>query len=157
MILEQLLVSFLAAAGFAIIFNVPKQVLFQCGFVGMVGWFVYRLLLIFETDAVVATLAASIVVAVISQIFAKWFRTPIIIFNVSGIIPLVPGGLAYDAMRLLVESKYELAIPAATRVFMISGAIALGLVFSEIINQMIRNAQWKRYRSEYDRRGLERQ
>lgn len=156
MLAEQLVASFFAAAGFAIIFNVPRQVLFQCGTVGAVGWFLYRLLVLNTVDEVVATLAAAAVVAVISQIFSKWFRTPIIIFNVSGIIPLVPGGLAYDAMRHFVENNYEVAIPYAARVVMLSGAIALGLVFSEIINQMIRNGKWKSYHNKYDRKGLER-
>ncbi|PXW92171.1 uncharacterized membrane protein YjjB (DUF3815 family) [Streptohalobacillus salinus] len=155
-IIEQAFASFIAAAGFAIIFNVPRQVLFQCGFVGMAGWVIYTVLSLQAVDTVVATLAASVVVAVISQIFAKWFRTPIIIFNVAGIIPLVPGGAAYDAMRHFVENNYEMAIPLAARVVMLSGAIALGLVFSEIINQMIRNATWKKYHNKYDRKGLER-
>ncbi|WP_067839487.1 threonine/serine exporter family protein [Amphibacillus sediminis] len=144
LIFEQLLVSFIAAAGFAIIFNTPRQVLWPCGLVGMCGWFVYTLLGLANVDAVVATLIASIIVAVISQLFAKWFRTPILIFNVAGIIPFVPGGLAYDAMRQFVENNYDMAIQLAARVVLLSGAIALGLVFSEIINQMIRRAKWKR-------------
>lgn len=154
MIFEQLITSFIAAAGFAIIFNAPKNVLIQCGSVGMIGWFVYTVLTINRVDAVVATIVASVVVAVTSQIFAKWFRTPIIIFNVSGIIPLVPGGLAYDAMRHFVGNNYNMAIQLAARAILISGAIALGLVFSEIINQMIRSAKWKRLQSKYDRNGM---
>ncbi|MBM7540958.1 threonine/serine exporter family protein [Amphibacillus cookii] len=156
MIVEQLLVSFIAAAGFAIIFNAPRRVLWQCGVVGMLGWFVYTLLRLLVIDAIVATLLAAIVVAIVSQILAKWFRTPIIIFNVSGIIPLVPGGLAYDAMRQFVENNYDQAIPLAARVIMLSGAIALGLICSEVINQMIRQAKWKKYANTYDRRGLSR-
>ena len=39
---------------------------------------------------------------------------------------------------------------------MISGAIALGLIFSEIINQLIRNMNWRKYQSEYDRKGVAR-
>ncbi|SDB82466.1 Uncharacterized membrane protein YjjB, DUF3815 family [Pelagirhabdus alkalitolerans] len=154
--IEQLIVSFVAAAGFAVIFNAPKNTLFPCGLVGMAGWFIYTLLTSFGIEAVVSTLAGAFVVAVISQVFAKWFRTPIIIFNVAGIIPLVPGGLAYDTMRQFVENNYDAAIPLAARVIMLSGAIALGLVSSEVINQMIRNAKWKHYQSRYDRKGLTR-
>lgn len=144
MVVEQLITSFIAAAGFSIIFNAPKNVLIQCGMVGMLGWFIYTIMTINRIDAVVATIAASVLVAILSQIFAKWYRTPIIIFNVSGIIPLVPGGLAYDAMRHFVQNNYDMAIQLAARAIMISGAIALGLVFSEIINQMIRSAKWRK-------------
>lgn len=141
MIVQQLLTSFISAAAFGIIFNAPRKSLWKCGFAGMVGWGVYILLVMYDVDVVGATLIASIFVAVISQLFAKLYKTPIIIFNVGGIIPLVPGGLAYDAMRKVVENDYNTAIQLAAKAFMISGAIAMGLVFSEVINQMIRRSK----------------
>jgi uncharacterized membrane protein YjjB (DUF3815 family) len=139
--LEHLLTSFIAAAAFGIIFNAPKQSLFKCGIVGMLGWIIYMLMILNEADAVLATLLASFVVAVISQVFAKMYKTPVIIFSVAGIIPLVPGGLAYDAMRNFVQNDYNAAINLAAKAFMISGSIAVGLIFSEVINQIIRNAR----------------
>ncbi|NQD65592.1 threonine/serine exporter family protein [Bacillus haikouensis] len=140
-ILEHLLTSFIAAAAFGIIFNAPKQSLFKCGIVGMLGWTIYMIMFLNDVDAVLATLLASFVVAVISQVFAKMYKTPVIIFSVAGIIPLVPGGLAYDAMRNFVQNDYNAAINLAAKSFMISGAIAIGLIFSEVINQIIRNAR----------------
>lgn len=138
MVLEQLATSFIASASFGIIFNAPKKSLVKCGIAGMLGWIVYVLLEREGFDAAIATLAASVLIAVTSQIFAKIYKTPIIIFSVAGIIPLVPGGLAYDAMRKFVENDYNAAINLAAKAFMISGAIAMGLIFSEVINQVIR-------------------
>ncbi|WP_175986685.1 threonine/serine exporter family protein [Bacillus sp. Marseille-Q1617] len=140
-IVEHLITSFIAAAAFGIIFNAPKESLFKCGIVGMLGWIIYMIMFLNETDAVLATLLASFVVAVISQVFAKMYKTPVIIFSVAGIIPLVPGGLAYDAMRNFVQNDYNAAITLAAKAFMISGSIAVGLIFSEVINQIIRNAR----------------
>ncbi|MEK3988682.1 MULTISPECIES: threonine/serine exporter family protein [Robertmurraya] len=137
-ILQHLLFSFLAAAAFGIIFNAPKTSLIQSGFVGMLGWIIYILFTMNGADAVNATLVASFVIAVASQVFAKLYRTPIIIFIVAGIIPLVPGGMAYDAMRNFVENDYNIALALAAKAFLISGAIAMGIVFSEVINQLIR-------------------
>jgi uncharacterized membrane protein YjjB (DUF3815 family) len=139
MIIEQLLMSFIASAAFAILFNVPKGTLLQCGFVGMLGWLLYISFLNVPVDPILATMIASFVVAVTSQFFAKIYKTPIIVFSVSGIIPLVPGGLAYDAMRNVVENQYDPAVQLAAKAFMLSGAIAMGLVFSEVINHLIRN------------------
>ncbi|WP_440897776.1 threonine/serine exporter family protein [Amphibacillus sp. Q70] len=157
MIIEQLIVSFIAATGFAIIFNAPRQSLWQCGTVGMFSWLVYVILArTLNVNIVIATLIAAIVVGIYSQILAKRFRTPIIIFNIAGIIPLVPGGLSYDTMRFFVINDYDLTIASAATVAMISGAIGLGLIVSEIINQLIRNMQWRKYQSEYDRKGVTR-
>ncbi len=151
MVIEQLITSFFAASAFAVIFNAPRKALWQCGVVGMLGWLVYTICIMQEIDAVVATVAGSVLVAILSQLFAKLFKTPIIIFNVSGIIPLVPGGLAYDAMRQFVENDYNAAIQLAAKALLISGAIAIGLVFSEIINQLIRKVKWQNVQKERDK------
>ncbi|WP_433747032.1 threonine/serine exporter family protein [Falsibacillus pallidus] len=141
MLVEQLITSFISSAGFGILFNVPKESILKCGIVGMIGWISYILLTDAGMEMVLATVLASFIVAVISQFFAKLYKTPIIIFTVGGIIPLVPGGMAYDAMRNFVENDYNSAINLAARAFMVSGSIAMGLVFSEVINQIIRKSK----------------
>jgi uncharacterized membrane protein YjjB (DUF3815 family) len=138
---EQLLTSFVATGAFGILFNIPQKSLIKCGLIGMVGWMIYYFMTYDQIDVVFATFVAAFSIGVMSQIFAKIYLTPSIIFSVSGIIPLVPGGMAYDAMRNFVENDYNLAINLAAKAFMISGAIAFGLVFSEVINQMIRKAR----------------
>ncbi|AEH48849.1 threonine/serine exporter family protein [Parageobacillus thermoglucosidasius] len=138
MIVQQLLTSFIASAAFGIIFNIPKKLLINCGFVGMVGWIIYFLFAEQQINGVAATFIASFFVAMISAIFARIYKTPVTIFSVSGIIPLVPGGLAYEAMRHVVLNDYNMAISLAVKAFMISGAIAMGLVFSEVINQIVK-------------------
>ena len=109
-ILEQLATSFVASAAFGLIFNVPKRSLVQCGIVGMLGWALYVALTQQAVNVTIATLIAAGCVAVFSQIMAKLYRMPIIVFNVSGIIPLVPGGLAYNAMRSAVENEFDAAL-----------------------------------------------
>lgn len=141
MIIEQLLTSFIASAAFGLIFNVPKRTLIHCGATGMVSWSIYMISTELSLAAIPATLIAAFVVTVISQLFAKLYKTPIIVFSVAGIIPLVPGGLAYDAMKHVVQDQYDIAVQLAVEAFMISGAIAIGLVFSEVINQLIRKTE----------------
>jgi uncharacterized membrane protein YjjB (DUF3815 family) len=137
-ILAQLLTSFIATGAFGIIFNVPRNSLIKCGIIGMGGWYIYYALVDNHHDAVMATLAAAFLVGIVSHVFAKVYKTPVIIFSVAGIIPLVPGGLAYDAMRNFVENDYNTAISLAAKSFLLSGSIAFGLVFSEVLNQILR-------------------
>ncbi|AQX53108.1 threonine/serine exporter family protein [Priestia flexa] len=140
-IIEQIITSFIASAAFGIIFNVPRESLLKCGFVGMIGWLIYFLMTMYNIDEVPSTVASAFFIAIISQIYAKVYRMPIIIFTVAGIIPLVPGGIAYDAMRNFVENDYNTAISLAAKAFMISGSIAIGIVFSEVVNQVIRQSK----------------
>lgn len=135
-IITHAVLSFIASAGFGIIFNAPRNSLIQCGSVGMVGWLAYLVLADHGVDTVQASFAGAFAVALIGHVMAKHYKMPIIIFSVAGIIPLVPGGLSYDAMRHVVGNDYMAAIPLASKAFMISGAIAMGLVFAEVLVQL---------------------
>lgn len=135
--LAQLITSFIATGVFGVIFNAPKHTLFKCGLIGMGGWMIYLLLADNNHNTVLATVAAAAFVGIISHVFAKVYKSPVIIFSVAGIIPLVPGGLAYDSMRNIVENDYNMGVSLAAQAFLLSGSIAFGLVFSEVLNQII--------------------
>lgn len=147
-IIAQLVTSFVASLGFGILFNAPKKVLVQCGLNGMAGWIVYYVLVDYGMDPVAATILGAMLVAVISRMFAKVYKTPIIIFNVSGIIPLVPGGMAYNAMRSFVQNDYYNAFQYSTKVMLLAGGIAMGLMFSEVLNQIMWKTSGKRRRTQ---------
>ncbi|MFB5283397.1 threonine/serine exporter family protein [Peribacillus sp. Hz7] len=134
---EQVVTSFIASAAFGVLFNAPKQSLIKCGLVGMIGWVLYYGLVEIEYDSIFATLVAAFVVGIISQFFAKRYKMPIIIFTIAGIIPLVPGGLSYDAMKHFVENDYNVAVQLAAKVCMLAGAIAMGIIFAEVMNQLM--------------------
>ncbi len=133
----QLIFSFIFTACFAVIFNAPTKAIPYCGFVGAIGWIIYYVLIQINVTEVQASFIGAFVVAIVAQIFARRFKMPMIIFNVSGIIPLVPGGIAYNTMRNIVELDYNMGIQNGMRAFMISGAIAMGLVFAEVIIQLM--------------------
>ena len=136
-IILQVLFSFVATACFGVIFNAPTKVIPACGFVGAVGWTVYYLVTDMGLDDVRSSFIGAFVVALVAHFFSRKFRMPMIIFSVSGIIPLVPGGIAYNAMRNFMEFDYIMGLQNGIRAFMISGAIAMGLVFAEVIMQML--------------------
>lgn len=137
------LTSFVAAAAFGILFNAPKRTLLQCGISGMLGWAAYYLLTA-PFNAIFATVSATFIVGLVSLIFARVYKEPVILFSVSGIIPLVPGGLAYDAMRNFVENQYDIAVQLAAQAFLISGSIAIGLILSEVMNQIAKSIPIRR-------------
>lgn len=136
--------SFLATAAFAIITNVPRRSLVWCGFSGAFGWMIYWICVKFGGSPAFGSLLGSLGVAFISDIFSKRLKMPVTIFNIPGMVPLVPGGLAYQAVRNLVIGSYQDAASYAVQVIMIAGAIALGLVLSEGFNHNIRNFKVKR-------------
>jgi uncharacterized membrane protein YjjB (DUF3815 family) len=142
--LLEALLSFIAAASFGIVFNAPGKTLVSCGLVGMSGWLIYRAYFIAFDDSVQASFAGAFAVALAAHILARKFKMPMIIFSIAGIIPLVPGSKAYNAMRNIVENDYLEAIAFASEALMVSGAIAMGLVFAEVMMQLFFKQQAKR-------------
>lgn len=136
-IITQLIVSFFSTAGIAIIFNVPRKTLFHCGFVGVIGWMIYYLLSEQGLDVVDASFFSSFIIAIVAHLYARRFKMPMIIFIVAGIIPLVPGGMAYNAMRNVVEDDYLQGLQYGLKAFLITGAIVMGLVFAEVLMQFV--------------------
>ena len=92
---------FLAGAGtlsFAVLFACPKRTLPCCALVGAVGWFVYELAVLYGADAAAASLIAVIPLSLAARICAVLLKTPVTVFLLTGIFPLVPGaGIYYTA------------------------------------------------------------
>lgn len=123
MIFISIISAFISTIGFSIIFHAEKKHLIICGFVGAIAWTIY-LLLEKQSSSVFASFIAALVVTSLSYILAKKRRTPITVFLIAGIIPLVPGLGLYRMMSALLDQNYNLAINYATLTFEIAGVIA---------------------------------
>ena len=130
---SQFIISFLATMLFSILFNAPRRLLLACGFVGAMGWIIYKLTFDADLGKVLASFLGSFILALMSHVMSRRYKRPVIIFIVPGIIPLVPGGLAYEATRFLVSNEYTHAVNTFLEVTLISGAIAFGILCAEII------------------------
>lgn len=139
----QLIASFFASAGFGILFNAPRRALISCGATGALGWIVYYLFREGGTDPVLASYFGAIFLTAAALFNSRRMKMPIIIFITCGIIPLVPGGTAYEAMRHVVMNQYLEAQEYAFQAALISGAIALGIISTEMADQVIRTIKNK--------------
>ena len=133
-----LIFSYTASLFFCVIFDAPRKLYLSCGFVGACGWMVY--ILFFQglnVHTIYSSFFGSLALGLISNYMARTKREPAIIFMVPGIIPLVPGGLAFDATKNLVLLDFSKAINTMLEVTLIAGAIALGLLFADQISKII--------------------
>ena len=109
---------FLAGAGtlsFAILFACPRRTLPCCALVGAAGWFVYELAVLYGADAAAASLIAVIPLTLVSRLFAILLKTPVTVFLLTGIFPLVPGAgiyyTAYYSSKAKTPSRWPTASP----------------------------------------------
>jgi len=137
--------SFFSTVAFGVLFNVPRRSLISGGLVGMLGWMIYVALTAeIQMNLVTATLISAFSVATISQFLARLHKMPVTLFSISGIIPLVPGGLAYDTIRHFIENNYSEGFRLGSITLLIAGAIAFGLIFAGVITETFKTQSYRR-------------
>lgn len=135
--LLHLIFSFTASFFFAVLFDAPKRLFFFAGVAGATGWMVSRFLNeIFSMHDIYATMFGSLVLGVMCHLMARMLKEPATIFMVPGIIPFVPGGLAYQATSLLVQFEYNESLNTVLEVILIAGGVAVGLLFADQLSKI---------------------
>ncbi|WFR59697.1 threonine/serine exporter family protein [Anaerocolumna sp. AGMB13025] len=133
MILIQVIGTFAAVISVAITLGVPKKFLGYAGLVGAVGWLVYLLLAAAGASTVAGMFLAALVVAMISHIFARLKKTPVTLFLIAGILPLVPGVGMYRIVYNLITNNNSLAGYYFSETMQLAGMIALAIFIMDTI------------------------
>ncbi|MFD1392817.1 threonine/serine exporter family protein [Lacticaseibacillus jixianensis] len=135
-VLVQVSFSYLSTIAFAIIINVPHKALNLAGWAGAAGWLVYWGLMQLATGRMLANLLGALTIGLCGIVFSRLKKMPVIIFNIPGLVPLVPGATAYQAVRALVLGDLDEALSLTFRVAMVAGAIAVGFLLAQLVAEM---------------------
>ena len=128
MLLVQSVVAFFATVAFAVLFQVPREQYVYSGMCGSAGWLCYLLVVANYPSPAVASFAAVIVLTMMARIFAVRRKTPVTIFLICGIFPLVPGaGIYYTAYNFIMGYN-DMAAAKGIETIKIAVAIALAIV-----------------------------
>jgi uncharacterized membrane protein YjjB (DUF3815 family) len=93
----------LGAIGFAVLFNVPTRTLVPVFIMGALGGLTKIILLGFDFNIIVSTLAGAILIGFLSILFAHNKHVPPPVLAIPAVIPMVPGILAYRMMLGLIN------------------------------------------------------
>lgn len=123
----QVISAFFATYLFSIIFNISKRQLLYCGICGAVGWCIYLVSLPLNS-VVLSTFLGALAVRILAQIFAVIRKTPVTVFLIAGIIPLVPGAVLYQAIYYIAQGEYDNVTLYGLQSLKLAGAIAVAMV-----------------------------
>lgn len=125
----QIAVAFVATVSFAVLFQVPKEQYVYSGICGAAGWWCY--LLVRQITLPNSFLFAAVVVlTIMARVFAVYRKTPVTVFLICGLFPLVPGaGIYYTAYNFIMGYN-DLAVAKGIETIKIAVAIALAIVFA---------------------------
>ena len=121
-----------AAAGtvaFALLFGVPKKYYAYCGAIGAAGWLMYKLMLAASLGETFAAFLATVLIVLLSRIFAVRKKCPATVFLITGIFPLVPGAKIYWAAYYLVTNQLSDFQASGYSALKTIVAIVLGIIF----------------------------
>lgn len=144
-VLQDAFWSGVAAAGFAVLFNVPRRALAGSVIAGALGHATRTLLMTLGLQIELATLFGAAVVGFLGHYFARRWRVADLVFTVPGVIPMVPGGFAFRTMIGLLQlaspgaaSGMPLLVDTAvnaTKTGLILAAIAGGITAPSLLFQ----------------------
>lgn len=129
--------AFFAVVSFGIILELPKKHIVSAGLVGAVGWLVYLLVNQSARSIIAAAFFSSLVVALVSHIFARVFKAPVTVFLVAGILPSVPGASIYRSVYHMIGNMPGEANHYLMETLQIAGAIAMAIFIMDSIFRLI--------------------
>jgi uncharacterized membrane protein YjjB (DUF3815 family) len=88
----------IAAIGFAILFNVPRRVIFSIWTLGALGGLIKFSAMNFEIGIVFASFLGATAIGIVSIQMAHMRNSPPLVFSIPSVIPMVPGIFAYKMM-----------------------------------------------------------
>ncbi len=123
-----LLLALLGSVTSGLTFNVRGYKLVFTGLSGAIGYLGYFLMLNWTGQSVLSIFIGAVVVGFYSEIAARLLRSPSTVFSIPGILILVPGITAYEAITLLTGNRLSEGFGKIIETMNGAGAIAFGIL-----------------------------
>lgn len=128
----QIISALFAVMAASIYLEIPRAYILKAGIVGALGWGIY--LILEKTYGIfISTYIAALVVAVTSHIFSRRLKSPVTVFFIPGLYPLVPGYRMYMAVYSFISGEGLLASSYLADTIKVSGTIALAIFTADVI------------------------
>lgn len=106
---HQIICAAAGTLGFALFFHIRKERLLPVSLLGAAAWGIYLLLEKAGAHIFFCSFGAALFTAAASEILARIFKAPSLVFCITGIIPMVPGSALYYTIEALANGQLELA------------------------------------------------
>ncbi|BDR58112.1 threonine/serine exporter family protein [Xylocopilactobacillus apicola] len=137
-LLINVILSYLGSLSFAIIINVPHRLLNAAGITGIFGWLVYLACRDLHLGIFMSNLMGAMIIGMVSYVFARYKKVPILNFNVPGLICLAPGALTYEGVHDTVFKGVSQGLDIVVRVMIVILALAVGTMLSQLIDEALK-------------------
>ena len=123
------LCAFLACLGFTLVFNIHGMGKLICGVGGALGWLVYLL----AGSTIFAAFLAAAAIGTFSEVMSRVRRCPVTGYVLVALLPLVPGGGIYYAMRHGAAGETDAFLRTLLHTFGMAAALAVGAMLASSV------------------------
>jgi uncharacterized membrane protein YjjB (DUF3815 family) len=142
-LMRDMLLSFVVAVGFALLFTTPRRVLWVAGLLGGLGHGV-RFLLLHQVGIIPATLAGAVFIGLAGIFMAHRVHTPPVVFTMPACITMIPGLFAYRAMLgcikvtdLEMVKRDPSILPVTAHYFVVTASLLFTLAIGICIGALL--------------------
>lgn len=141
---KEVLAAAIGVLGIGVLFNVRGKNLILSAIGGGIGWLVYKIFMSLGMSSIPALFIASICISSYSEICARKFKTPVTVFLIGSLIPLVPGGAMYYTMYEAVQGNSQRTWDMVLTTLGSAAIIAFGVVVVSTFIRIIKFFKLKR-------------
>lgn len=135
--LIQLLMAYLGSLGFGILYNLRGNRLLFASLGGLLSWVVYLLVNQFTASPYPCAFAASVAIALYSELMARIIKTPITGLLGASVIPLIPGAGLYRAVSGLMLKNAEQAASQGIYTLFFAASMASGITLTTLLFRLM--------------------
>lgn len=131
------LVSFVACAGFVIVFNIHGYGNLLCALGGSITWGSYCIAAHFGCVDLLCYFIATVTAAIFAEIMARVRKYPAISYLVISLLPLIPGAGIYHTAQQAVQGNMNGFISYGSKTLTIAGVMAVGILLVSTIVRIV--------------------
>lgn len=128
--------SLAGSIGFTIIYNLKGRFLILSSLGGTIGLCVFYLCGIFPND-ILQYFFATIAISTYAEVMSRLCKTPVTVFLIVALLPLVPGGGLYYTMEYCINGNIAMFVKEGLHTFFIAGSLAVGIIFVSSIVRLL--------------------
>lgn len=141
----QAVAAFLGTAGFAVLYGVPRKEYIHASVCSTIGWMAYLVMMRLANATVIeSTFVATLVVVLVSRFMAVDRKCPVIVYQICGVFPLIPGAGIFWTVYYIVNKQLSDAFTSGFTALGMAVAIVIGIIFmTSLPGRMFKIAQKK--------------
>ena len=137
----QVIAAFIGVCCYGFSTETPRRFIIYAGIGGGFAWMCYLIAFDWLQSVVFANFIGAFSVGIYSHVMARKMNTPVTVFLLGGILPLVPGRQIYQMVYYLIAQQNTLSANNLILTLNIAGAIALAIFLADAIFIMLKKEQ----------------